>query len=376
MLLDATAIPADRGGVGRYVDGLVGGLDRIGFPVTVACQPHDADVFTALAPGARVVPVPARLRSRPLRLAWEQTGLPVLARRLRVDVVHSPHYTVPVAAGRPVVVTLHDATFFTDPALHGGLKQRFFRTWTRVALHRAAVAVVPSAATVAELERCAGADPQRLAVAHHGVDLSRFHVPDAAGRAAVADRLGLGDRRWIAFLGTLEPRKNVPELVRGYVRACAGTDDPPALVLAGAAGWDEAIDAAVAAVPAELAVLRPGHLPAGLLPGLLGGAELVAYPSLGEGFGLPVLEAMACGAAVLTTRRLALPEVGGDAVRYVEVDAGSIADGIAALLASPGERARLGDAARARAAGFTWEATARVHRDAYRRAAGTDRSRA
>ena len=92
--------------------------------------------------------------------------------------------------------------------------------------------------------------------------------------------------------------------------------EPPALVLAGAPGWDAGVEPAVAAVPAGMTVLRPGHLPVDLLPGLLGGALVVAYPSLGEGFGLPVLEAMACGAAVLTTRKLSLPEVGGDAVAY------------------------------------------------------------
>ena len=106
-------------------------------------------------------------------------------------------------------------------------------------------------------------------------------------------------------------------------------------MLAGGAGWDRELDAAVAAVPAGLRLLRPGYLPLADLPGLLGAAAVVAYPSLGEGFGLPVLEAMACGAAVLTTRRLALPEVGGDAVAYTEPDDASIADALGWLLTDP-----------------------------------------
>jgi glycosyltransferase involved in cell wall biosynthesis len=150
----------------------------------------------------------------------------------------------------------------------------------------------------------------------------------------------------------------------------ADTDDPPALVLAGGRGWDEEIERAAAEVPAGLTLLRPGYLPLELLSGLLGDAELVAYPSLGEGFGLPVLEAMACGAPVLTTRRLSLPEVGGDAVAYTEPDPEAIASALRELLGSPARRAELGLAARERAAQFDWRACARAHLRSYASAAG------
>jgi glycosyltransferase involved in cell wall biosynthesis len=143
----------------------------------------------------------------------------------------------------------------------------------------------------------------------------------------------------------------------------------PALVLAGGPGWDTALPAVLATVPAGMPLLRPGYLPYADLPGFLGGAETVAYPSLGEGFGLPVLEAMACGAAVLTTRLLSLPEVGGDAVAYCEPDPVSVGDALAALHADPDRRARLGRAARERALGFTWDASAEVHLRAWRTAA-------
>ena len=108
----------------------------------------------------------------------------------------------------------------------------------------------------------------------------------------------------------------MPNLIRGWVAAVADRPDPPALVIAGGQGHDDEIDQAVAEVPAHLRLLRPGYLRFADLPGFLGGALVAAYPSYGEGFGLPVLEAMACGAPVLTTPRLSLPEVGGDAVAY------------------------------------------------------------
>jgi glycosyltransferase involved in cell wall biosynthesis len=360
VAVDATAVPADRGGVGRYVDELLPALAEEGVDLAVVCKGSDLGHYRALLPGVDLVPAPAAVERRPARLAWEQAGLPLLARRIRADVLHCPHYTMPLAATLPVVTTLHDATFFTHPEVHLPVKRRFFRTWTRISLHRARRCITPSAATRDELVRVAAADPGRVDVAHLGVDAARFHEPTAEERAKARAHLGV-DGPYLAFLGTLEPRKNVPALVRAWSRL----PDPPALVLAGGRGWDEEVDRAAAEVPPGHDLRRPGYLPLELLAGFLGEAELVAYPSLGEGFGLPVLEAMACSAPVLTTRRLALPEVCGDAVAYTEPDPGSIAEALRALLANPGRRAELAAAGRARAAQFNWRACARAHLTAY-----------
>ena len=369
VLLDATAVPADRGGVGRYVDELLPALVAEGGDVAVVCQQRDTAFYTDLVGAGRVSAAPSWAASVPGRLVWEQLRLPAAGRGAGAAVLHSPHYTMPLAARLPVVTTLHDATFFTDPAVHLPVKRRFFRAWTRVSLRRARRAVTPSAATRDELVRVAGARRDRVDVAHLGVDGARFHRPTEAEVSRVRATLDLDDTPYVAFLGTLEPRKNVPALVRAWVRACAGRSTPPALVLAGGRGWDEEIDRVAAEVPAGLRLLRTGYLPLADLAGLLGGAELVAYPSLGEGFGLPVLEAMACGAPVLTTRRLALPEVGGDAVAYCEPDVAGIESGLRALLDDPVRRAELAAAGLARAGEFTWAATARAHLASYRRAA-------
>lgn len=367
VVLDATAIPADRGGVGRYVECLLPALARAGLDLVVFAQPRDAERLASVVPSAEVVLAPSRVASRPVRLTWEQLRLPGLARAVRADVLHSPHYTMPRRSPVPVVVTLHDATFFSDPHLHTQVKGRFFRSATRAAVRRAAALVVPSEATGREVRRYAGGALGMFHVAYHGVDTSVFHPVDAAERERVAHTLGLTGR-YVAFLGTLEPRKNVPALVRGWALAVAGRDDPPALVLAGGRGWDDAVDPAIAAVPEHLQVVRPGYVPVGDLAGLLGGAEVVAYPSLGEGFGLPVLEAMACGALVLTTRRLSLPEVGGEAVAYCEPDDRGIGDVLAELLDDPVRRERLSVDAVERAGRFTWEASAQAHIEAYQAA--------
>ncbi|MCP2183680.1 Glycosyltransferase involved in cell wall bisynthesis [Prauserella alba] len=369
VLIDATAVPADRGGVGRYVDSLVAALDADGAAIAVVCQPRDTELYGRLAPHAEVVPAAESTATRTARLTWEQTTLPRLAARLGVDVVHSPHYTMPLASRAASVVTLHDATFFTDPVLHSSVKARFFRTWTSTALRRADVCVVPSDATAHELTRVTPAARARVEVVHHGVDEERFHVPSPEETRAARDAVGLGTTPYVAFLGALEPRKNVPALVRGFAHAVADMPEPPALVLAGQPGWDRQVESALDSVPHRLRVIRAGYLPYDALAGFLGGSELVAYPSLGEGFGLPVLEAMASGACVLTTRRLALPEVGGDAVAYCGVGAGDVAAALRELLDDPARRSRLASAAQRRAKEFAWGSTAERHREAYARAA-------
>ncbi len=368
VLVDATAVPENRGGVGRYVDQLLPALEAAGADLAVVCQDRDTEYYGKLTPSSDVVAAPSAATRRPARLVWEQTGLPVLARRLGAQVVHSPHYTMPLRSPVPVVTTLHDATFFTHPDVHQPVKRRFFTAWTHASLRRSARCVVPSQATLDELARVTGAVRAQVDVAHHGVDPATFHLPDPEQVATLRAHLGLRSRRYVAFLGTIEPRKNVPYLIEGWIRAVADLEDPPALVVAGGRGWDTRIDDALAAVPDHLEVVLPGYLPLEMLSGFLGGADVVAYPSLGEGFGLPILEAMACGAPVLTTTSLALPEVGGDAVAYTDPTAAGIAGRLRALLDDRDRQRELSSSAVARAARFTWAACADQHLRTYARA--------
>ncbi|MDK3256131.1 glycosyltransferase family 4 protein [Blastococcus capsensis] len=365
MLVDATAVPANRGGVGRYVDQLLAALHELGADLAVACQNSDVAHYGTLLPSAQVVAAPAAAARRPARLAWEQVGLAGLADRVGARLIHSPHYTMPLRTALPVVTTLHDATFFTHPDLHQPVKRTFFRSWTKVSLRAAARCIVPSRATLEELVRVAGAVPGQVDVAHHGVDPATFHLPAEADVRRAREELGLRAGSYLAFLGTIEPRKNVPALVAGWCRAVSDRADPPALVIAGARGWDTTVDRAVAAVPDHLEVRLPGYLPLDQLAGFLGGAELVAYPSTAEGFGLPVLEAMACGAPVVTTTSLALPEIGGDAVEYTQPTVEGIAGTVGGLLDRPARRAELSAAALRRAARFTWAACAEQHLRTY-----------
>ncbi|MFB9468714.1 glycosyltransferase family 4 protein [Nonomuraea salmonea] len=366
VLVDAAAVPADRGALIRYVDGLVAALDRAGAELSVVCQRSEAERYRRLAPSAEIIPGPVAITNRAARLAWEQSGLPLLARKAGADVIHAPYYSIPLGSGVPTVVTVHDATWFTEPDQHGP-RASFFRSATRTAVRHARRIIVPSKATRDELVRVLAADPTRIDVAYHGVDLAQFHPPTEEEIQRAATRCGLHGQPYVAFLGALDPRKNVPNLIRGFAAAVKRLDRPPALVIGGGVHEDD-VDAACREVEATVRVIRPGYLSAPDLPGFLGGALVVAFPSRGEGFGLPVLEAMACGAPVLTTHRSSLPEVGGDAVAYTEPDADSIATALGELLAAPERRRQLREAGLARAREFTWDASAEAHLSSYQRA--------
>ncbi|MCY1695859.1 glycosyltransferase [Curtobacterium sp. SL109] len=190
VLVDATSVPPNRGGVARYIAGLLVGLAELDVRVDVVVKPGDLAWLRDTAPAHRYHPAPAWTSSRPLRLVWEQLGLPGLLRRVGADVLHSPHYTFPLLHAARTVVTLHDATFFSDPGAHSSLKVRFFRTWTRMARRAARATVAPSAATVAELDRLTGRPRRPTVVAHLGVDRGVFHPRPTPSSARSVPRTG------------------------------------------------------------------------------------------------------------------------------------------------------------------------------------------
>ena len=331
----------------------------------VVCQRADAERFT----GSPATPrsCPGRPPSRTARPGWRgsRPGCRWWPSRSVPTLIHSPYYTMPLHAPVPVVVTMHDVTFFSEPELHSAVQTGFYRSATRTAVRRAARVVVPSQATRDELVRLLDADADRIDVARHGVDT--HDVPPAErDRDAAGHRPARPARPAVR---RVPRRPGAPqERARPGARLGQGRrrpDEPPALVLAGSSGWDDGVDQAIAEVPAHLKVVRPGFLRPADLPGLLGGAMVVAYPSKAEGFGLPVLEAMACGAAVLTARRLSLPEVGGDAVAYTEPDADSIAESLRRADRRRAAARQLSLSGQERAREFTWEASAQAHLETY-----------
>ena len=375
VTLDVTAVPPSPAGAGRYTLELAAALAVREDPRLVAvARRADAERWRRLAGGRMDVVAPAP-SSRPVRLAWEQLALPSLLRRARPDVHHGPHYTMPEHCPVPVVVTIHDCTFFDHPEWHEPVKVRFFRRAIRVAAQRAGALVCVSATTARELEAvCSVTVP--VVVAPHGVDHLRFSPnPPAVGSDEDAlRRLGIDPgQRFVLFLGTVEPRKDVPTLVRAF-SMLADEDRDVALVVAGRRGWKTGpVDDALGASRHRDRIRWTGYVPEDAVPALLRMAAVVAYPSLAEGYGLPALEALACGAPLVTTTGTAMAELAGDAAILVTPrDPEGLAGALAEVLSDADRLAtvRRREAGLARAAAFTWEASADRHIEAYRIAAG------
>lgn len=369
VLLDVSAVPARPVGAGVYTIQIARRLAaHPEVDLVLVTRADDADRWAALAPGAeRLAEVPAR---RPARLLWEQRRAPGLARRVGADLWHGPHYTMPLRIEVPSVVTIHDLTFFDHPEWHERSKVAFFRRMIRAAVRRANGLICVSDHTARRLEAVLHPSAP-VTVAAHGVDHTRFTPEaDADEDRRVLARTGIAEP-YVAFVGTIEPRKDVPSLVRAFA-AIADAHPSLRLVLAGADGWGaEAVRDAVAASGHTTRILRPGYVPAEALAPLLRRAAVVAYPSLEEGFGLPALEALACGTPVVTTSGSAMAEVCGDAAVLVPAGRSDLlASAIAGLLDDATTAGRLRTAGPARAAGFTWEAAVEAHLRAYRLAVG------
>jgi len=375
VLLDVSAVPDEITGAGVYTTELVRALaPRDDLELVLVARKTDRARWARIAPTAdvrNVVP-----SARPARLVWEQLAAPRLAAKAHADVWHGPHYTMPLRLTIPAVVTVHDLTFFDHPEWHERAKVFFFRRAIRASAQRAATLVCVSDATARRLEAVAPAIGS-VFVVNHGVDTERFTTAaDSDGDRTRLAALGVTPP-YLAFVGTIEPRKNVPALVDAFTRV-ADDHDGLTLVLAGHDAWGAgAVDAAVASSAVADRIVRTGYVPADALPALLRGASAVVYPSFEEGFGLPPLEAMACGAPVLTTGDVAAVDLAGGAVAVTQnVDPESLARGIRGVL-EPATQARLRAAGPAVAARFSWAAAADRHVEAYRAAisAGVSRGR-
>jgi glycosyltransferase involved in cell wall biosynthesis len=372
LTLDVSAVPVHPGGAGYYTLALARGLvGRDDVALTLIARRDDGARWVALAGGRAAVRavVPT---ARPARLAFEQLGLPSLLGSLGVALHHGPHYTMPGRAPCPAVVTIHDCTFFDHPEWHVRSKAAFFRRAIRRAARDAGALVCVSEVTAARLrDVCDVRAP--VVVAPHGVDHARFTTAEPSPGADAGALAGIGvpaDRPLVVFVGTLEPRKGLAPLVAAFDQV-AGAQADALLVLAGQAGWGLAeTERALAGSRHAERIIRTGYLPDAAVPALLRRAAVVAYPALEEGFGLPALEALACGATLVTTAGTAMAEMAqGAATLVAPGDITGLAEALRQGLEGPGDperRARGVEVAAAR----TWEASLAAHRRAYAIALG------
>ncbi len=322
------------------------------------------------APGVTLKVGPALLERPAARIVWEQTALPVAA--ARADVVHGLVNVLPLATFTPGVVTVHDLSFLRLPDHFPLLKRAYLAALCRWSVARAAQVIAVGPQTADDLSRFFGVDGARLHVIPNGVDV-RFAPAEPDQVAAFRQAKDLPARYWL-YLGTLEPRKNLPLLLQAFARRRqALPGDPLHLVLAGGRGWDDgAIFARVAELGLQEVVHFPGFVPDAELPNWYRAAEAFVYPSRFEGFGLPVLEAMACGTPVVCSDAPGVREVAGRAALQVPPDdVEAWAAALTLVADQPGLRDHLRQAGLARARAFSWRATAEQTLKVYEQAVGS-----
>lgn len=303
------------------------------------------------------------------RWTWTPIAFPRDLRARRMDLAHV-QYLVPPVAPCPVVTTIHDVAFRRFPKLFP-LKHRLLLNWLiPMAVRQAAAILTGSEATRNDLVELFGAAPESVHVTPYAADEAYRPMRRRDAVDAVRRHLGV-PVPYILSVGVLQPRKNLPRLVRAYNRIAARV--PHRLVLVGKEGWaPEELRAAVAETPVGREVIFTGYVADADLPALYAAADLFVYPSLYEGFGLPPLEAMACGAPVITSRVSSLPEVAGDAAVLIDPTSETeLSDAMLELLGDPGRRRELSERGLARAEQFSWSRTAQLTRDVYRNVAAS-----
>lgn len=330
-----------------------GGLDLVGVSARHPEPPPDA--FRPPIP-VRQLPLPRRV----LYEAWQRLRVPLVERATgAVDVVHDAGYVVPPTRA-PLVATVHDLLFLTYPEHYTWHSRAVLRRGLQLARRHARLVICPSTVTM-EACRAVGIEAERLRLVPWGVDARPL---DGSRAGQIRARYALA-RPYVLFCGTLEPRKNLRRVLEAFRRLDRSDLD---LVLAGPKGWKEDHAAGMASLEGRVRPL--GFVPPDDLRALYAGAAAFVYPSLAEGFGLPVLEAMAQGAPVVTSAGAATEEVARDAALLVDpLDVDAIADALERILDDDGLAATLRAAAEQRVTTFTWHRSAELVAAVYAEAA-------
>ena len=362
-------------GIARYIYHLLLELPR-------AVPEIALDVFATepLAP-ERLKDVTVRATRLPVhkplaRIFWEQTFFP-LSLRNSYALLHSLAYVSPFLNRTRSIVTLYDLSFYLYPQYFRPMQRLYLQIGTRASVRRAAQIITISESSKRDTVRLLQKNPEQIQVVPPGVEPEFF-------RAAHADEIEQFRRtkhlpeQFVLFLGTREPRKNLDTLIRAFVQAKRCANFPHYLVIAGGRGWlDQEIERTINELQVSDQILFPGFVPHDELPLWFRAADLFVYPSQYEGFGMPALEALACGTPVITSNVSSLPEAVGDAARLVNPRATEeLADAIFEMLTDDALRHEYARRGPEHARAFTWTRAAQQTADTYRRALGMPSARA
>ncbi|WP_231577969.1 glycosyltransferase family 4 protein [Thermorudis peleae] len=350
-------IDASRIGVG-YETGTERYARRITEALLALPAPHHFTLFTNQA---KTLPFPipphAHLRPIPFPRLWTHLRLAIESWRFPLDVLFVPAHVLPLPLRGKGVVTIHDLGFHYEPAAHPWRQRLYLELGTRWSIWRAARIIAISQTTARDLMTIYRVPPEKLSVIPHGID-PHFVPQSPAEQDRVRAKYGLS-RPFVLYVGTIQPRKNIRGLLEAF-RLLADTHSDLTLVLAGKRGWlADPIFEALAHHPDRERIRFLGYVPEEDLPGLYSAALVFVMSSQYEGFGLPVLEAMACGTPVVASHRGALPEIAGPAILVDALNPQALAQGIQDALC-PERRPALIAAGLKHVKRFTWEAAARA----------------
>jgi glycosyltransferase involved in cell wall biosynthesis len=368
-------------GVSRFTYTLLEALDQLAdddlrYTAYVSSAEAAAAAASPLGHSKHILLEPARWPTdKPIkRIVWEQTRLPARLRESQADVFHAPVNVLPERLPCPSVVTIHDLAFVHYPEYFRPARRLYQRAFTERSAHAATQIVTDSESTREDVITAFGIAPERVRVIYPTIspDFQPIRVP--ATLAAFRARHGLPER-YLLYLGTLEPRKNVIMLVEAYARLRAESEAAPPLILAGAKGWYyDALFERVRALDLERYVTFAGYVSREEQALWYAGAALFLYPSLYEGFGLPVAEALACGTPTITSDVSSLPEVAGPvALQVPPTDVVRLAHTMRLALADSGLRARTMVEGPSWTQQFSMERLARQYAQVYRVAAQSPR---
>ncbi|MFP4439699.1 MAG: glycosyltransferase family 4 protein [Chloroflexaceae bacterium] len=354
-----------RAGVSHYIEQLLQHLARVD-------QTNQYTIFTTRGLDAAALGLPPHFTVQPsrfptinprVRIPWEQFLAPLILRRQRADLFHGTLNVVPLACPVPSVVTIHDLAFIRFPYTFRSYNRTYLDLATRVSVRRATRILAVSEHTKREVVGLLGVPAERVVVTPNAAR-AHFRPPAAEALAAFRTRHRLPEQ-FVLYVGTLEPRKNLTTLLDAYAQVARRSTVP--LLVGGGKGWMyDAVFARLEALGLRDQVHFVGYLDEEELPLWYAAARLFVFPSLYEGFGMPPLEAMACGTPVVTSNSSSLPEVVGDAgLMVAPTDVDALAAAIMRLLNDDFLHADLRERGLRRAQQFAWRTTAERTRDAY-----------
>src|SRR5471032_2439525 len=367
IAFDGTALRPGRTGVGYYTEHLLHHLAQSAINDELIVVSNRAIDTTAPLPSRVRVATPSR---RIPRLVWMQTLAITALREVEADVVHFTNGMLPLMSPVPTVVTIHDMSLRLYPRYHPPRRVILNRPLVDIAARRADAIITPSESAKCDIVRFYNLDPRRVHVVYEAAAPSFTRVHDPVELARVRQRYGLAERI-ILYVGTIEPRKNLPTLIDAFAARRRSGELSHQLVCVGPYGWlSRGIDAQIAQSTVGDAIKFTGYVPFEDLPALYSLAEMFVYPSMYEGFGLPVVEAMACGVPVITGRTAALSEIGGGAIVEVDrIEPDALGRALVELAGSRDRREELAGRGLTRAESFSWQRAAGESLEIYRETA-------